>query len=488
MDKRMIMKNLLSVILLLLLQITVRAQFLDSLQIQAGTNVTVATKGYQPLWLVSNRWGVIADRKSDFTTHFRITNSNRLGTPVTIYDDNDPGIYISYGADIYNNNTFGKTLIQEAFIKGRYKNLTLSGGRFKQIIGEVDPDLSSGSLGVSGNALPIAKINLALEYTDLPFTNGWIQFKGLFSHGWMGEEQFMKKAFLHEKNIYFRLGKNKLKLYAGVQHYAVWGGSRPDFFSTDRSLKGWLDVVTGIEINDGTVVDGSLPNRPGDQRGVIELGGEWENDNVKFQLNSQTPFDSGQGIDIRNIDRLLSLNITNKVEGGILKKLTLEFLHTTQSNDFYNLRYRESYYNNGIYRTGWEYNDRIIGTPLFTNRWRAAKYFNTIKPFDWDAPQGTISSLDNIINNRIVGGHVAALLALNDHTTSKTLITYTKNFGDNRLNGVFSPFKIQWYTMEEVSYHLPNTQLSFTGAIAYDFGDLSTNFGTMIGVQWQLKR
>jgi hypothetical protein len=488
MAKRVTMKIFLSVILLLLLQITVRAQFLDSLQIEAGTNATVASKGYQPLWLVSNRWGVIADRKSDFSTHFRITNSNRLGPPATIYDDNDQGIYFSYGVDIYNNNNFKENVVQEAYLKARYKHLTFSGGRFKQIIGEVDPDLSSGSLGVSGNALPITKLNLALEYTDVPFTNGWIQFKGLFSHGWMGEDQFMKNAYLHEKNIYFRLGKNKLKLYGGVQHYAVWGGSRPDFFSTDRSLKGWLNVVTGIEINDGSVVDGSLPNRPGDQRGVIELGGEWENDDVKFQLNSQTPFDSGQGIDIRNIDRLLSLNITNKVEDGIFKKLTLEFIHTTQSNDFYNLRYRESYYNNGIYRTGWEYNDRIVGTPLFTNRWRASKYFDSIKPFDWNAPQGTISSLDNIINNRIVGGHVGALFALTENINSKTLITYTKNYGDNRLNGVFSPFKVQWYTMQEVRWHMPNTQLSFSGTIAYDFGDLSTNIGSMFGLQWQLKR
>jgi hypothetical protein len=488
MTKQLVMKIFSSAILLLLLQISVKAQFLDSLQIQAGTNVTVASKDYLPLWLVSNRFGVVRDRKFDFSTHFRATNSNRFGAPVSIYDENDRGIYVDYGIDVYNNDHLKKNLFKEAFAKARYKHLTFSAGRFTQIIGEVDPDLSSGSLGVSGNALPITKLNLSLTYTDVPFTNGWIQFKGTFSHGWMGEDQFMKHAYLHEKNIYFRLGKHKLKLYGGVQHYAVWGGYRPDFFKTDRSLKGWLNVVSGIEINDGSVTDGSLPNRPGDQRGVIEVGAEWENDDFKFQVNNQTPFDSGQGIDIRNIDRLLSLNITNKKEGGIFKKLTLEFIHTTQSNDFYNLKYRESYYNNGIYRTGWEYNDMIVGTPLFTNRWRASKYFDSIKPFDWNAPQQTISSLDNIINNRILGGHVGAIFALSESISSKTLITYTKNLGDNRLNGVFTPFKKQWYTMQEISWHMPNTQLSFTGTIAYDFGDLSTNLGSMFGLQWQLRR
>ena len=100
----------------------------------------------------------------------------------------------------------------------------------------------------------------------------------------------MKNAFLHEKNIYFRLGKNKLKLYGGLQHYAVWGGSRPDFFKTNRSFSGWLDVVTGIEANDGSVVNGSNPNRPGDHRGIIEYGAEWENDDYKFQLIMKSAF------------------------------------------------------------------------------------------------------------------------------------------------------------------------------------------------------
>jgi len=482
------MKKLLIIALLLLFKIEADAQFLDSLQVQAGTNVSVASKDYQPLWLVSNRFGVFTDQKYDFSTHVKVTNSHRIGAPVSVYDENDKGLYFSYGADVYNNDHFNKNLIKEAYGRVRYKNLTFTGGRFEQIIGEVDHDLSSGSLGVSGNALPITKLNLSLEYTNIPFTNGWLQFKGMFSHGWMGEDQFMKHAFLHEKNLYVRLGKHKLKLYGGIQHYAVWGGSRPDFYTTDRSLAGWWNVVTGIEVNDGSVATNRAPNRPGDQRGIIEFGAEWEDENFKFQLNNQTPFDSGQGIDIKNIDRLLSLNITNKREGSILKKLTFEFLHTTQSNDFYGVAYRESYYNNGNYRTGWEYNDRIVGTPLFANRWRADKYFpGRFTPFDWNAPANTIYALNNIVNNRVLGGNLGALLALSDDIRTRTLITYTKNYGDFRI-GPFSPFKVQWYTMQEVSWAVPGTQLSLKGTVAYDFGDLSTNIGSMVGIQWQLRQ
>lgn len=472
---------------LLLLQLTASAQFLDSLQIKAGTNVSVASKDYLPLWLVANRFGVISDQKFDFSTHVRVTNSNQIGGHTTIYDTDDKALHFDYGIDVYNNDHLRKTIVQEGFLKIRYRNITFSGGRFKQINGEVDPDLSSGSLGVSGNALPIPKLNLSMEYTDIPLTNGWLQFKGLFSHGWMGDHQFMKEAYLHEKNFYLRIGKNKLKLYGGIQHYAVWGGSRSDFFKTDKSWAGFLNVVTGIEANDGSVVTDILPNRPGDQRGVIEAGAEWDGDNVKVQLNNQTPFDSGQGIDVKNTDRLLSLNITNKNPDIRWKKIVVEFLSTKQMNNFYPLHVRESYYNNGIYRTGWEYQDNIVGSPLFINRVRGSEYFESIKPHDWNGPLKDIPGADNIINNRIVGGHVGFIFAVNDQLLSKSKVTFTDNYGTYGAQNLFSPHKTQWYTLQEFSWIIPKSQLSLTGSVAYDFGQISNNFGSMIGIEWQLR-
>lgn len=481
------MKKFLIIILFIFSQLNLKAQFLDSLQVQAGTAVNVASKDFLPLWLQANRFGVVSDQQFDFTTHLRATNAHRFGAPTTIYDGNDRGIYVSYGIDAYNNDHLSKTLLQEAFLKVRYKNITFSGGRFKQIIGEVDPDLSSGSLGLSGNALPVPKLNLAMEYTDIPFTNGWFQFKGMISHGWMGPNQFLKSAYLHEKNFYVRFGKHKLKLYGGIQHYAVWGGERAGFFDLDRSFDGFLSVLIGKEANDGSVMGDIRPNRPGDHRGVIEAGAEWENDDLKISLNHQTPFDMGQGIDTRNIDRLLSLNIVNKKEDAILKKITFEFIHTKQMNDFYRLGVRESYYNNGIYRTGWEYNDHILGTPLFINRVRGSNYFPDVQPYDWDGPTATIQPLTNIISNRVVGGHVGAILALTEDISSKTLLTFTNNYGNYNDRNFRERYYGQWYTLQEFRWAVPKSQLSVKGALAFDFGDMYSNFGSMVGVEWQLR-
>lgn len=473
-------------------QAQLKDQLVDSLHMEVGTNVTAASKDYLPLWLVANRFGVISDRKFDASTNFRATTSLRFGEEYSsVYGGKDKGYYMDLGVDLYNNSHFGKVLIQEAYVKIRHRGVMFRAGSFKQIIGEVDPDLSSGSLGVSGNALPIPRISFALDYTDIPFTNGFLQFKGHISHGWMGNDQYLKKAFLHEKTFYGRIGNGKFRAYAGIQHYAVWGGGRADAYDgkyLDRSLKGFLDVLLVKEANDGTVPDGILPNRAGDHRGVIEAGVQWEDDNMLIQLNHQTPFEMGQGIDPRNIDRLASLNFVNKNSESWFSKLTLEFIYTKQMNDFYSLIFRESYYNNGVYKTGWEYRDHIIGTPLFTNRQRASKYFNSIVPYNWDvsAEENNIAGLDNIINNRVVGGHLGLALNFTEKLRSITKITYTKNYGDYRRNSVFAPSKDQFYCLYGMYYKMPNERVTVNLHLAYDWGQLSKNFGSMIGVTARL--
>lgn len=156
-------------------------------------------------------------------------------------------------------------------------------------------------------------------------------------------------------------------------------------------------------------------------------------------------------------------------------------------NSFYAQKYRESYYNNGVYKTGWEYNDRIIGTPLFINRQRAANYFDNLPVYDWDAPASTINSLDNIISNRTVGGHAGFIYGFSDAVTSKTMVTYTQNYGDYRRGSLFDPYKSQWYTLQEVSVAIPKSKWSVKGSVALDLGQLSNNFGSMLGFEWKLR-
>ncbi len=458
-----------------------QTRLVDSLEVHAGITGTIAAKDYQPLWLMANHFGTISDRKGDVSSHIGFSNRH-------VWKDD---FYIKYGLDVYNNDQFHQTFIEQGYLKAGYRHWEIRAGRYEEIIGETDKDLSSGSMGISGNALPIPKVGIAVtDYTNIPYTNGWVQFKGLISHGWMGNDQYIKNAWLHEKNFYLRIGKRRLKVFGGIQHYAVWGGNRKDLPKITAGWQGFMDVLLVKTKDDGTVGTTEIqPNRPGDHRGIIEGGIEWENERLLLRMYNQTPFESGQGIDIRNIDRLLGIVYINKQAGSWLEKITAEFIYTKQMNDFFPLHQRESYYNNGVYLTGWDYHERVIGTPLFIDRDRGQHYFPSMKPFNWDAPKDSLRAKGgNIINNRIMGVHVGAFYHLPKKITGRTLITYTQNYGTYTNTVLFSPMKRQWYTLQEFQYQLTARGLSLKAAIAVDQGQLSDNVGFMMGILWSWRK
>src|ERR1700712_3688916 len=108
------------------------AQFSDSLHVQIGVSGTLASKDYQPLWLVANKWGTVADRRADLSPHIIITNAHyfksKRSSDTSLGKKN--GLYINYGADLYLNNQAKDVFFEKLYLKAGYKNLELRVGRF----------------------------------------------------------------------------------------------------------------------------------------------------------------------------------------------------------------------------------------------------------------------------------------------------------------------------------------------------------------------
>jgi len=456
------------------------AQESDSLTVRVGTLGTLASKNFQPLWLESNRFGVISGEGADLATY--IGGWNRHTVPLGRKE-----LRIDYGINLVNNRHFNHVIVQQGYLKVRYGVLEFRGGRFEEILGEVDPLLSTGSLGLSGNALPIPKIGAAFpDYVDVPFTNGWLQVKGSLSHGWMGYEQSMKRAWLHEKSFYARLGKGPFRIFGGLQHFALWGGQR-GHIRLDRSLRGFFDVLFVKEANDGYDPDGIHPNRAGDQRGLLEFGGDLELPQVIWHLYFQVPFESGMGIDIRNIDRVGGLNIVLKAHRW-LRRVMIEFIYTKQMESFQSAEL-QSYYNNGLYASGWEYQYRSIGTPLFLNRSRGSRFL-PVQAVNWSTNNDRTMGNRNFINNRIVGGHIGILHRYTQHMVARTMLTYTRNYGThNRNSPITGSPQNQIYGLHEVTVELNGIPgLAFSGGIALDAGGFYDNFGGLLGIRYNFKK
>lgn len=468
-----------------------KSQQRDSLQINVGVIGSGANNSYQPLWLVANRWGAISDRSHDLSTYVGFSKTNNFGSYTSRSSTgviSQPRFYIEYGANLINNNQFNDVILQEAYIKAGYKQLEVRVGRFKYIPGEVDKDLSSGSMGVSGNALPIPQITLALtNYIDVPFTDGWIQIKAQLSHGWLGSDRYLN-SFYHEKNVYLRAGKKRFKFFIGAQHYAEWGGRRGDI-QLDRSFNGLLNVFFAKNgADDGTGTDPAVeliygPYHAGDQRGLVEVGFDLETNKHLIHFYHQTPFEGPNGVNIRNIDNLSGISIAPKKQAFGIKKILAEFIYTKQMEGYAPVTQRQSYYNNGYYRTGWEYENLIVGTPLFINRYRAQRYsyFRDmgIKSFDWQ--NDAIPGNSNIVVGGIVGGNIGLLLQFSKSFYGRTKLTYTNATfqGGNNLN--------QFYSLQEFYYNVSKS-LKISAGFALDAGTFSQTAGGLIGLHWEYKK
>ncbi|MEO7312951.1 MAG: capsule assembly Wzi family protein [Chitinophagaceae bacterium] len=452
----------------------------DSLEIVINTTATTAAKSYQPLWLTANRFNSISEQKTDLAVAVSIWNQVPLNFLHWHLTDSSGPRYpiLSYGLGIENNNHFKTFFLQEYFVKIGRKRWLISAGRYRETTGANDADLSTGSLGISSNALPVPKISVGSNnYVDVPFSNGWVQLKVQIAHGWFGANRYTKNSLLHEKLLYIRLGKKRFRFFGGLQHFVEWAGSR-EGREYDHSWENFFNVFLGKELKgDGAPQNTALlPNREGDQRAVVEWGFDYDLPHFLVHFYHQTPLENAQGIHLLN-NRLAGVGIQPK-EAVWLKRMVFEFISTVQTDDNYPALYRQSFYNNGVYRSGWDYHDRIIGTPLFINRQRASKYFPGVPPFNPDAAPDSLSSLNNIYINNVVGGHIGVMLG-NNNLNTRTLVTYTRNH--NLVNGRSYN---QWYTLQEVSYRLLKQRLTATVAIAFDAGELTKNIGLLAGIEW----
>ncbi|WP_176956056.1 capsule assembly Wzi family protein [Catalinimonas alkaloidigena] len=467
--------------LLIFLQGTVAAsaQGLDSLQITLGAVGTVAAQPYQPLWLVSNQFGALADQGMDLATHVRLSNAHVDVEYNTQGDLIDPrtgliqvtpprkGLYLNYGLDVYNHRSFGRTFVQEAFAKAGYRHWEVRVGAFEDVREEVDPVLSSGSLGISGNAQPIPQVGLAVtEFTPVPFTGGWLQFKGGMSHGWLGRQRWYQHSYLHEKHALLQIGKRRFRLFGGFHHYAIWGGRRSEQAPADRSTREFARIVL---LRRGTGAD---------QRAVVEGGLSYETAWGMLRLYHQTPYELSVATRLLNLDQVTGVSFVPRYADAVLQRLVVEVIYT-------NYLQGERYYNDYKYATGWEYQQRVIGAPLLTNRIRAHHYFPAIVPFSWENTSGGVPGNDNIVNTRVAGGHLGVVYRLGALFTGKTVLTLVQNYGNNPR----SPFyqKMQSYNLQEITYCSPHSGFSVSGAIGFDGGELTDNLGVRLSVQQQIR-
>ncbi|MBN1414631.1 MAG: hypothetical protein JW973_05990 [Bacteroidales bacterium] len=328
-----------------------------------------------PFWLRSNQYGSIP---------FDNASMSLLGSARKDYNPAKTGIF-DWGASFEGRMNLGESAnftLVEGYGKIRISIIELSAGRTKEVMGLCDTSLSSGCWSISGNALGIPKVQLAIpEFQSLPWFGKVFAFKGQFAHGWMGEKSMILHdsiyrliTYFHQVSLYGRFGKPewKWKIYAGFNHEAFWGNEQ-DFYDEDFTLSTfdtYLYIIIGKNYNKGDLRDLRL----GNHLGSVDIGFEYGFKKVKFLLYRQNFFEAEALIHLANLqDGLNGLSIENRAFSNNTfrwKKILFEFLYTkNQAGEAwskYTISPFENYYNHNQYVQGWSYHGVGLGTPFIT--------------------------------------------------------------------------------------------------------------------------
>ncbi len=430
-----------------------------------------------PFWLQSNRNGIYGTGGSQLMGRFQVHGSEDFTDTVKLF----------YGGDLITRAGDSSTaFFNQGYLKLQAYNIELAAGRFQHRSPIHNENLSLGSLGVSGNSTPVPQVRLGtVDWVSIPFTQDFIQLRGHFSHGWLGSNRSTDDVLYHEKVGHARFGGSlPINLYGGLAHYAKWGGNNnPRFGDLPANGRDFWRVffATG---GDDSAPPGEEDYMLGDHLGAWDFGFFADIGEIEIKGYRQFPLETKDNLKLKSLqDALTGISITipesmdfpiteilyehlytkwqdgppreNVVDGVPCSELPPDTCRDEQMGN-------EDYYNHTIYLTGWTYERRTIGNPLFTPR----------------------ADNQGVNNNRIVGHHVGISSQFNDIQLT-TRATYSRNYGTYR--HPFDSPKNQWSfsTGVEAPFSYNGHQFSFLTEAAYDNGSLvGDQFGLLLGLRW----
>ncbi len=477
----------------------------DRLSSELSIQSTLGTSKDQSFWLTHNRWGIFDDASANgltkLSSHYKIDTSKTfsLGGGVEL---------------IARASANAKAYIQQGYIEAKLGFVHFEAGRRQASYGITLGNLSSGSVAISNNTVPLPQIIASVpEFTEIPFTWGLLEFKGHFTHGWLDNSRYVTDAYLHNKSFHVQLGGNfPVNAYWGINHTAIWGGNSPVYGELPASLSDFLRVMIAKEGADGSPAN--EVNALGFHSGVWDWGLKAKFGDTEAHLYYQHIFTDGSGMRYRNkADGLWGVRVENPFKSKIITEILYEFLYTMHQSgsglsdpregdqpwfcDKPNCGFpyggRDNYYNNGMYRTGHSYLGMSLGSPFFMTQNQLDKYDPEI-----------MNSSQTFVSNRNIAHHFGIMGDLFPNLSYRFLASYVRYFGTytglnmgtlwgsidpnvNQEEYFFNPAQKQWYFMVETEWQPKKSiPLKINFAIAADMGQLFNNLGTMIGLTWDI--
>lgn len=435
---------------------------------ELGASASISTKSSLPFWLVSNKNGVVPNRDnalmdasvfSDFTAKDKRSFDYSFGIELAGVKSNQCDLQF-----------------QQAFGSLRWNKFQLDLGA-KNALSEKD-GLSStnGNLLYSGNARSIPRIVLsAPEYIPLPFLEKWFAVKGLYSEGLLNDERFVDDTRVHYKNVFIKFGGDRrFNFVLGFHHYSQWAGTskNPEYGKLASDFKNYLNV---IQAKGGTDESNYFEweNSIGNHIGGWDYQVHYQAEKFVAELYRQTLFEDHSGMYMTRPDGITGLYVKLKGNEKWIGSFLYENYYTKYQSgsspggsskpDGGLYTGQDNYFNNGIYRSGWTYFGRTIGSPFFLT--------NT------ESEDGITLGISN---NRFVAHHFGLAGKIFHRIPYRAKFSYSQNWGTYS-----SSFGMKEQFSWETEFELVRSKLPFkvSVAISGDHGDmLENNLGFFIRI------
>ncbi|SDL80613.1 Capsule assembly protein Wzi [Salinimicrobium catena] len=402
------MRPLITLLLLLSLQ-TATAQF--SWNAEANLKTMAGTEDELPFWMVHNQRGRILE------------DSNFAGwiTGRSQYTFNNNSV-LEVGAGFLGREGSGDNLfVDELYAHYETKFWSFTAGRKQQEEIYNGLSVSNRSILWSLNARPLP--GLQLETTRPIFLLKNFGFEAAWEEHLMDDTRFVDNARVHHKSFHlvYSSAVRDFQVKAGIQHFVQWGGESPVFGKQPTGINDYLRIFTGRE--GGTnAVGGDQKNALGNHLGGYELFITKKFSNYEIELLYNHLFEDGSGTRLGNTpDGRYGIFIDFIEKDQWINSLIYEFYYTKhQSHTTSGAHISDNYFNNGVYVSGWTYNNQVIGAPFFL-----------INYYDENYGRGFV----RIGNNIFVAHHLGIEGLAFDRIPFQFLSAYVKNYGHKRIAG-----------------------------------------------------
>tara|TARA_Y100000741_G_C18248891_1_gene556543 strand:+ start:443 stop:1636 length:1194 start_codon:yes stop_codon:yes gene_type:complete len=254
-------------------------------------------------------------------------------------------------------------ILGESFINIEFlQNYNLKLGRFyRDFSSYLNDELSSGSMLISKNALPIPKIGFFGDYQVKKNIKYKLQYG--ISHSVLDKnDTYNESPFIHEKFLYLINNNSHYEFGFGLVHEAVWAGSTFRDGEFPDSFNDYLKVIISA---DGDFIEGQPhANSLGNHLGIWDIYYIKKNTNNSLKFYHQHFFEDTSGLRFQNsFDGLWGFEYQ---DFSSKSAFLLEYINTINQNR--DPPYvSENYYNHTEYTLGWTYKGYVIGNPFVNN-------------------------------------------------------------------------------------------------------------------------